>query len=59
VTIERRVDGRWLSRRRLRTNGDGRFRGPAPSGSATLRAAVPAQEGYPYARGVSRPVRLP
>ena len=46
----------WRTRAQLRTDGLGRFTasGRAPTG-ARLRVVVPAQRGYPYARGVSRP----
>ena len=46
----------WRTRATLRTDGLGRFfaSGRAPVG-ARLRVVVPAQRGYPYARGVGRP----
>ena len=47
---------RWRTRALLRTDGLGRFTafGRVPAG-ARLRVVVPAQRGYPYARGVGRP----
>ena len=46
----------WRTRATLRTDGLGRFSasGRAPA-RARLRVVVPAQRGYPYARGVGRP----
>jgi hypothetical protein len=48
--------GGWRTRATLRSDGLGRFSasGRAPAG-ARLRIVVPAQRGYPYARGVGRP----
>jgi hypothetical protein len=48
--------GGWRTRATLRSDGLGRFAasGRAPAG-ARLRVVVPAQPGYPYARGVGRP----
>ena len=48
--------GGWRTQATLRSDGLGRFSasGRAPRG-ARLRVVVPAQRGYPYARGVGRP----
>ena len=55
VRLQSRGFGAWRTRALLRTDGLGRFSasGQAPVG-ARLRVVVPAQRGYPYARGVSR-----
>ena len=55
VRLQSRGFGAWRTRALLRTDGLGRFSasGQAPAG-ARLRVVVPAQRGYPYARGVSR-----
>ena len=55
VRLQSRGFGGWRTRALLRTDGLGRFSasGHAPTG-ARLRVVVPAQRGYPYARGVSR-----
>jgi hypothetical protein len=56
VRLQSRGFGGWRTRATLRTDGLGRFSatGRAPAG-ARLRVVVPAQRGYPYARGVGRP----
>jgi hypothetical protein len=56
VRLESRGLGGWRTRASLRTDGLGRFTatGRAPAG-ARFRVVVPAQRGYPYARGVGRP----
>jgi hypothetical protein len=55
VRLQSRGFGAWRTRAVLRTDGLGRFlaSGQAPAG-ARLRIVVPAQRGYPFARGVSR-----
>jgi hypothetical protein len=54
--IQSRGFAGWRTRATLRTDGLGRFSasGRAPA-SARLRVVVPAQRGYPYARGVGWP----
>jgi hypothetical protein len=56
LRLQSRGFGGWRTQATLRTDGLGRFSasGRAPSG-ARLRVVVPAQRGYPYARGVGRP----
>ena len=56
VRLQSRGFAGWHTRASLRTDGLGRFAasGRAPAG-AQLRIVVPAQRGYPYARGVGRP----
>ena len=56
LRLQSRGFGGWRTRAVLRTDGLGRFSasGQAPTG-ARLRVVVPAQRGYPYARGVGRP----
>ena len=56
VRLQSRGLGGWRTRALLRTDGLGRFTafGRVPAG-ARLRVVVPAQRGYPYARGVGRP----
>ena len=54
--LQSRGFGGWRTQAILHTDGLGRFSasGRAPAG-ARLRVVVPAQRGYPYARGVGRP----
>ena len=56
VGLQARRGARWSTRATLRTDGLGRFSatGRAPTG-VRLRIAIPAQHGYPFARGVARP----
>src|SRR4051812_38383549 len=56
LRLQSRGFGGWRTQATLRTDGLGRFSasGRAPAG-ARLRVVVPAQRGYPYARGVGRP----
>ncbi len=56
LRLQSRGFGGWRTQATLRTDGLGRFSasGRAPSGTR-LRVVVPAQHGYPYARGVGRP----
>jgi hypothetical protein len=56
LRLQSRGFGGWRTQAALRTDGLGRFSasGRAPRG-ARLRVVVPAQRGYPYARGVGRP----
>jgi hypothetical protein len=56
LRLQSRGFGGWRTRAVLRADGLGRFSasGQAPTG-ARLRVVVPAQRGYPYARGVGRP----
>ena len=56
VRLQSRAVRGWRTRAILRTDGLGRFSatGRAPAG-ARLRVVVPAQRGYPFARGVARP----
>ena len=56
LRLQSRGFGGWRTQATLRTDGLGRFSasGRAPTG-ARLRVVVPAQRGYPYARGVGRP----
>jgi hypothetical protein len=56
IRLQSRGFGGWRTRAVLRTDGLGRFSatGRAPRGTR-LRILVPAQPGYPYARGVGRP----
>jgi hypothetical protein len=56
LRLQSRGFGGWHTQARLRTDGLGRFSasGRAPRG-ARLRVVVPAQRGYPYARGVGAP----
>ena len=56
LRLQSRGFGGWRTQATLRTDGLGRFSasGRAPSGTR-LRVVVPAQRGYPYARGVGRP----
>lgn len=56
LRLQSRALGGWHTRAVLRSDGLGRFSafGRAPA-AARLRVVVPAQPGYPYARGVSRP----
>jgi hypothetical protein len=56
VRLQVRRGAAWSTRAALRTDGLGRF---AASGRASagvrLRITIPAQHGYPFARGVARP----
>ncbi len=56
LRLQSRGFGGWRTQATLHTDGLGRFSatGRAPAG-ARLRVVVPAQRGYPYARGVGRP----
>jgi hypothetical protein len=56
LRLQSRGFRRWRTRAALHADGLGRFTasGRAPAG-ARLRVVVPAQHGYPYARGVGRP----
>jgi hypothetical protein len=56
LRLQSRGFGGWRTQATLRTDGLGRFSasGRAPTG-ARLRVVVPAQRGYPFARGVGRP----
>jgi hypothetical protein len=56
LRLQSRGFGGWRTHAILHTDGLGRFSasGRAPRG-AHLRVVVPAQHGYPYARGVGRP----
>jgi hypothetical protein len=55
VRLQARRGADWSTRAVLRTDGLGRFSasGRAPAG-VRLRIAIPAQRGYPFARGVAR-----
>ena len=55
LALQTRTAWRWATRAVLRTDGLGRFSatGRTPAG-VRLRVVVPAQRGYPFARGVSR-----
>ena len=56
LRLQSRGFGGWRTQATLRSDGLGRFSasGRAPR-RARLRVVVPAQRGYPYARGVGRP----
>ena len=56
LRLQSRRGARWSTRAILRTDGLGRFSatGRAPAG-VRLRITIPAQRGYPFARGVARP----
>jgi hypothetical protein len=56
LRLQTRRGAAWSTRAVLRTDGLGRFSasGRAPAG-VRLRLAIPAQRGYPFARGVVRP----
>ncbi len=56
VRLQARHGTTWSTRAVLRTDGLGRFSatGRAPAG-VRLRITIPAQRGYPFARGVARP----
>jgi hypothetical protein len=56
VRLQARYGAIWSTRATLRTDGLGRFSatGRAPAG-VRLRIAIPAQHGYPFARGVAHP----
>ena len=56
VRLQSRRGAAWSTRAVLRTDALGRFAatGRAPTG-VQLRIAIPAQRGYPFARGVARP----
>ena len=56
VSLQVRRGAGWSTRATLRTDGLGRFSatGRAPTG-VRLRIAIPAQPGYPFARGIARP----
>ena len=53
MRLQARSGASWSTGARLRTDGAGRFSaiGRAPAG-VRLRIAIPAQHGYPFARGV-------
>ena len=55
LLLQSRARWRWATRAALRTDGLGRFSaiGRTPAG-VRLRVVVPAQRGYPFARGESR-----
>jgi hypothetical protein len=55
LRLQTRTSWQWTTRAVLRTDGLGRFAatGRTPRG-VRLRVVVPAQRGYPFARGVSR-----
>jgi hypothetical protein len=56
LRLQTRRAATWSTRAVLRTDGLGRFSaaGRAPAG-VRLRITIPAQRGYPFARGVVRP----
>jgi len=56
VRLQSRRGAVWSTQALLRTDALGRFAasGRAPAG-VQLRIAIPAQRGYPFARGVARP----
>jgi len=56
VRLQSRRGAAWSTQALLRTDALGRFAasGRAPAG-VQLRIAIPAQRGYPFARGVARP----
>ena len=56
VRLQSRRGATWSTRALLRTDALGRFAatGRAPAG-VQLRITIPAQRGYPFARGVARP----
>ena len=56
VRLQSRRGAAWSTRATLRTDALGRFAasGRAPAG-VQLRIAIPAQRGYPFARGAARP----
>ena len=56
VRLQSRRGATWSTRAVLRTDALGRFAasGRAPTG-VQLRIAIPAQRGYPFARGLARP----
>jgi hypothetical protein len=56
LRLQARPARTWSTRATLHTDGLGRFSasGRAPAG-VRLRIVVPAQPGYPFARGVARP----
>jgi hypothetical protein len=56
LRLQSRRGAAWSTRAVLRTDGLGRFSasGRAPAG-VRLRVTIPAQRGYPFARGVVRP----
>jgi hypothetical protein len=56
VRLQSRRGAAWSTRAVLRTDALGRFAasGRAPAG-VPLRISIPAQRGYPFARGVARP----
>jgi len=58
VRLQSRRGEAWSTRAVLRTDALGRFAasGRAPAG-VQLRIAIPAQRGYPFARGAARPGR--
>jgi hypothetical protein len=54
VTIQGLRAHRWVALTTVRTTAAGRFHARVPAGTAArLRAAVPAQPGYPFAPGAS------
>jgi len=54
VELQARADGRWVTRRVVRTFSSGRYRG-RPGARGPFRARVPRQSGLPFAAGVSPP----
>jgi hypothetical protein len=56
LRLQSRRGPTWSTRAMLRSDGAGRFSatGRAPAG-VRLRITIPAQRGYPFARGVVRP----
>jgi len=58
VALQQRRRGAWVTRTVLRSDRRGRFSSRTRfSSAARVRALVPRQPGYPFARGVSRPPR--
>ena len=57
LRLQSRRGARWSTRAALRTDALGRFSatGRAPTG-VRLRITIPAQRGYPFARGVACPL---
>ncbi len=64
VEVQAHFRGRWRTISAVRTRRDGRwrfryvFRTTGRATSYRLRARVPVEAGYPFAAGVSRPVRV-
>ena len=56
VAVQTRRSGSWVTRATVRSDGAGHFGARARlSATARVRALAPAQSGYPFARGTSRP----